>query len=158
MWPKQDRLKHLRSLSARIEAADNTDAELVSDVRHCACPRLASALAPAADLARLVDAGAWLEVGLRLIAWELPDWSVHRLDRDDCGWCCSIGISGLASNWMDDVVEFQHHSLSLAVLGAFVQAQLRKTQGVGLSNITPFRQRTSTDHRAGATELRRDDP
>jgi hypothetical protein len=48
-------------------------------------------------------------------------------------------VNGIAVNWIDDIVDFQHDSLPLAVLGAFVQAQLRKARGGMPSNVTPFR-------------------
>ena len=50
-----------------------------------------------------------------------------------------IGVGGIAMNWVEDIVEFQHDSLPLAVLGAFVQAQLQKANGTAPSNVTPFR-------------------
>src|SRR3954471_525167 len=37
-------------------------------------------------LVRLIEAEAWVELGLWLIGWELPDWSVHQLCRGDHSW------------------------------------------------------------------------
>ena len=139
MWPKRNPNRDLPALLARIEQAQAEDGDLVSEVLRLACPRLRATLGPKEDVERLFEAKAWVELGFWLIGWELPDWSVHRLTRDDVQWCCSIGVSGITVNWVDDVVEFQHDNLSLAVLGALVQAQIRKAQGDAPSNVTAFR-------------------
>src|SRR3954449_10700163 len=139
MWPKQNSSRDLRALSGRISAALRIDPDLVACVLQHACPRLGMLLGPNAKFDRLLYAEAWVELGLWLIAWELPDWSIHGLTRDDARWCCSIGVSGIAVNWVEDVVEFHHDSLELAVFGAFVEAQLRKSDGPTPSNITAFR-------------------
>ncbi|WP_048710197.1 hypothetical protein [Microvirga massiliensis] len=139
MWPNRNPERDLGTLLARIETAHRIDADLLSAILRGACPRLGTSLAPKAEVERLVGAEAWVELGLWLIGWELPDWDIHRLTRDDDRWRCSIGVSGIAVNWAEDIVEFQHGSLPLAVLGAFVQAQLRKAEGAAPSNVTPFR-------------------
>ena len=41
-------------------------------------------------------------------------------------------------NWSDDIVEFQHEELALAIYGALVQAQIRKLRGTAQSNVTTF--------------------
>jgi hypothetical protein len=139
MWPKQNPEFDLDSLLARIETARRIDPDRPTAILRGACPRLAATPAPTAEVDRLIKAEAWVELGLWLIAWELPDWSVHCLARDEARWSCSIGVNGIAVNWIEDVVEFQHDSLPLAVLGAFVQAQLRKARGGTPSNVAPFR-------------------
>jgi hypothetical protein len=139
MWSKQNRERDLRSLLARVETAGAARPDLVSDILRLACPRLEASFGPNDEARRLIEAGAWVELGLWLIGWELPDWGVHRLTCDDRRWCCSIGVRGIAINWVEDIVEFQHESLPLAVLGAFVNAQLQKAQGLAPSNVTPFR-------------------
>jgi hypothetical protein len=87
----------------------------------------------------LAEAEAWVGLGFWLIGWELPDWVVHRVSRDDSRWSCSICVRGLAINWVEDVAEFQHDNLALAIFGALVLAQLRKIQGPAPSNNNPFR-------------------
>jgi hypothetical protein len=139
MLPRQNLERELHSLSARIEMAQRIDADLLARILAGACPRLGTSLEPKAEVERLIQAEAWVELGLWLIGWELPEWCVHSLTRDEACWCCSIGVGGIAVNWVEDIVEFQHDSLPLAVLGAFVQAQLRKAQGATPSNVTPFR-------------------
>jgi hypothetical protein len=87
MWPKHNPECDLDSLLARVETAHRINPDLLTAVLRGACPRLATRLAPTAEVERLIQAKAWVELGLWLIAWELPDWSVHRLTRDEARWC-----------------------------------------------------------------------
>jgi hypothetical protein len=118
---------------------------LVLDVLEYGCPRLQASRCIDDTSAALIAAGAWVELSLFLIERELPDWGVHRISRDDRRWNCSVCVQGLAMNWLDDIVEFQHESLALAIYGALVQAQIRKLDGTAPSNVTPFR-RPRLDH------------
>ena len=86
----------------------------------------------------MIHAEAWVDLGLLLIAWELPDWSVRSLSCDESCWSCSIGRRDLTINWAD-VPEFQHETVALAVIGALVQAQLDKLPGLAPSTVLPFR-------------------
>ncbi|MGO4523505.1 hypothetical protein AB4097_01440 [Microvirga sp. 2MCAF35] len=139
MWQKHNPARELRSLLSRIETVSQPQVGLVADVLEHACPRLKSTLGPNALVRRLIEAEAWVDLGFWLIGWELPDWAVHRLSCDDSRWSCAICVRGLALNWVEDVAEFQHEDPALAILGAFVQAQVRKAQGHGPSNVTIFR-------------------
>lgn len=140
MWFKQNQERDLRSLLARIEAAsDPVTSGVVAELLRCACPRLQAAHQPNEPVRRLIAAEAWVDLGFWLIGWELPDWVIHRLSCDDSRWNCAICVRGLAINWVEDVAEFQHDNPALAILGALVQAQLRKIQGPTPSNVTPFR-------------------
>ncbi|PVE24114.1 hypothetical protein DC522_12555 [Microvirga sp. KLBC 81] len=139
MWFRRNQERALRSLLSRIEAASEPTNNLVAEVLQQACPRLQAAPKPNDLVRRLIAAEAWVDLGFWLIGWELPDWVIHRLSCDDRRWTCSICVRGLAINWIEDVAEFQHDNPSLAILGALVQAQLRKIQGPVPSNVTPFR-------------------
>ncbi|WP_114947781.1 hypothetical protein [Microvirga calopogonii] len=139
MWSKQNLERDLRSLLSRIETASQPQVGLVADILEHACPRLKSALRPNVLVRRLIEAEAWVDLGFWLIGWELPDWAIHRLSSDDSRWSCAICVRGLALNWVEDVAEFQHEDPALAILGAFVQAQIQKAQGRGPSNVTVFR-------------------
>ena len=149
MWPKQNPERDLRSLLSRIETASQPQVGLVADVLEHACPRLRSALGPTAPVRRLIEAEAWVDLGFWLVGWELPDWVIHHLSCDDSRWNCAICVRGLAINWVEDVAEFQHGNPALAILGAFVQAQVQKAQGRCPSNVTVFRRMG----RAGATSI-----
>jgi hypothetical protein len=143
MWRKRDQETDLRVLLTRIDGAPEPTRDLVEDILHHACPRLQGSLEPSDFVMRLVEAEAWVELGLWLIGWELPEWDVHQLSRGDHAWNCSICVRGLAQNWLDDIADFQHGSLSLAILGALVDAQLRKLEGRASSNVTVLRWRKS---------------
>jgi hypothetical protein len=86
----------------------------------------------------MLHAEAWIDVGLWLIGWELPDWGLHSLSCDESSWNCTIGRRGLVINWAD-VADFRHETAALAVIGAFVQAQLNKLEGRAPSIVVPFR-------------------
>jgi len=131
--------RDLRSLLVRIEAATEPTRDIIAGILEHACPRLKAAPRSDGLVGRLIAAEAFVDLGFWLIGWELPDWVIHRLSCDDAGWNCAICVRGLAINWVEDVAEFQHVNHALAVLGALVQAQLRKRQGPTPSNITPFR-------------------
>ena len=110
---------------------------------------------PNALVERLIEAEAWVDLGFWLIGWELPDWVIHRLSCDDSRWNCAICVRGLAINWVEDVAEFQHGNPALAILGAFVQAQVQKAQGHGPSNVTVFRRKDRSDAAAISHEVER---
>ena len=141
MWSKRNQERHLWALRSEIDCAPEPTKALVADVLYYACPRLQASLTPNDLVVRLIEAEAWIELGLWLIGWELPDMDVHQLTRGDHAWNCSICVRGLASNWLGDVADFQHESLALAILGALVEAQLRKVEGQAPSNVTAFRRR-----------------
>ena len=149
MWPKRNPKQDLRVLLSRIDGTPEPTEALIADILQHACPRLQASLAPNDLVARLIEAEAWIELGLWLIGWELPDWSVHQLSCGDCTWNCSIGVRGLARNWINDIADFQHDSLPLAILGALVDAQLCKLEGRAPSNVTAFRPRRRAAPRLG---------
>ena len=141
MWTKQAKERELAGLLSQIERSPAATKDLVLDILARACPRYqaAHAVCRGDAVTALIAAGAFVELALRLIELELPDWSIHRLSRDDTGWSCTVCVQGLAMNWIDDFVEFQHEKLGLALYGALIQAQMRKSQGTAPSNVVAFR-------------------
>src|SRR3954469_23996481 len=79
-------------LQPRILDDERQSAGLTPAQPCSACPRLTLGITPSDLVVRLIEAEAWVELGLWLIGWELPDWSVHQLCRGDHSWNCSIGI------------------------------------------------------------------
>ena len=134
------RERPLLQLLARIDTAAAVSRDLVDEILLLASPRYqaAKAIRCGERVIALTKAGAWVELALALIELELPDWGIHRLSRDDSRWVCSVSVQGLAMNWSDDIVEFQHEELALAIYGALVQAQIRKLRGTAQSNVTTF--------------------
>ncbi|HEX2726578.1 MAG TPA: hypothetical protein VHN20_12230 [Beijerinckiaceae bacterium] len=138
MLSKHEEERALSALLAQIETAPIATTALVERVLAQACPRLNSGRTRNVRIGPMIDAQAWVDLGLWLIGWELPDWGVHSLSCDESRWNCTIGRRGLVINWAD-VAQFQHDSAALAVLGAFVQAQLNKLVGVAPSIVATFR-------------------
>ena len=155
MWPKHNLEHDLRSLLSLIETASQPTDGLVAELVDRACPRLQGAPNLSTPVRRLIGAEAWVDLGFWLIGWELPDWVIHRLSCDDSRWNCAICVRGLAINWVEDVAEFQHGNPALAILGAFVQAQVQKAQGHGPSNVTVFRRMDRSDAAAISHEVER---
>ena len=128
MRPKRNQDHALRALRSRIDGAPEPTRDLVTDVLQHACPRLNTSFTPNDVVVRLFEAEAWVELGLWLIRWELPGWGVHQLSCGDHTWNGSICIRGLAHHWLDDVADFQHSSLALAILGALVEGSSGKSR------------------------------
>lgn len=139
MSAKRDEERNLLVLLSAIEAATEPSQTLVADLLDQACPRFSASLRPSDLIRRLMEAEAWVDLGFWLIAWELPDWGVHRLSCDDICWNCFVGRRGLVINWAEDVADFQHETLSLAIFGVLVHAQLNKLRGLAPSSVASFR-------------------
>jgi len=156
MWSRQDRERDLRALLTKIEAACEPRKDLVTQILDEACPRLQSSGRLYEGVERLLAAQAWIDLGTWLVGWELPDWRLHRLSCDDSRWNCLITLRGLALNWVEDVVEYQHDNLALAIFGAFVEAQLLRVKEPASSNVISFR-KTGPDDDAPGTKTQPND-
>jgi hypothetical protein len=71
-------------------------------------------------LLRLIDAGAFTEAALAMIALELPQWQLRRIAYDDGDWYCALSRQRALPEWLDQLVETSHASLPLAILGAYL--------------------------------------
>ena len=74
---------------------------------------------------RFIEAGAWTDAVLALLAIQLPNWSVRRLVCEDGEWLCSLSRQPNLPMFLDDPAEGSHAVLALAVLRAFVAARCR---------------------------------
>ena len=74
-------------------------------------------------LHRLIDAGAWIDASLGLIAFELPNWCVRRLVYEDGEWLCTLSRRPNVPLEIDDVAEATHPSVALAILRAVLAAR-----------------------------------
>lgn len=74
-------------------------------------------------LTRLIDAEAWADAALALIALELPMWQVRRIAHDEGEWHCALSRERELPDWLDNAVEARHADLALALLSAFTEAQ-----------------------------------
>lgn len=98
---------------------------LISNVIDGASRRLAEPgpSDKAAQLGRLIEAGAWTDTTLTLIALGLPQWTLRRLVYDGGEWLCSLSKHPDLPLEFDDMAEARHESMALALLNAFVEAR-----------------------------------
>lgn len=94
-----------------------------------ACTRLPllSKLGRAGQLDQLVNADAWTDAALALIALELPSWKVRRLLYENGEWLCSLSRQPNLPIALDDAAEAGHEALPLAILRAFIEARRRSS-------------------------------
>ena len=112
-------------LAGRLRGAQGMTAALLSDVIGEICPRLLSLRLPesSARIERLMKSEAWTDAVIALIELELPQWRLRRLVYDDGEWRCALSRERRLPDWLDQAVEYSHADLSLALLGAFIDAQ-----------------------------------
>jgi len=123
--------RDLRQLDDRLHDAPAMTADLMSEVIDHTSRRFSSAIRDgrAARLARLVESGAWTDAALALIELELPSWQPRRIAYDDGEWHCALSRQRELPDWLDQSIEAGHADLSLAILGAYIDA-LRQTKTV----------------------------
>jgi hypothetical protein len=114
-------------LGDRLRDACCVTAEFLSDIIQATCRRFPSTDRnfKNARIERLIESQAWTDAALALIDLELPQWQIRRLAYDDGEWYCALSRQRELPDWLDQSVEARHGDLTLAILGAFVEA--RKT-------------------------------
>jgi len=114
-------------LLQKLQRAQELTPGLISELIADACPRLA--LLPRdgtpTRIAQLIEQAAWAEIGLALIAIELPGWALRRLAYDDGDWHCSLSRRPNLPVEIDDSVDACHQLLPLAIFCALLVAQPR---------------------------------
>lgn len=70
----------------------------------------------------LIDAGAWTDAALTLLAIELPAWKLRRLVYDEGEWHCTVSRARELPEWLDDAIETHHRDFAMAILKAIVEA------------------------------------
>ena len=86
---------------------------------------------------RLIEASAWTEAALALIALEMPAWKLRRLAYENGEWLCSLSRQPHLPIEIDDTVEVSHDALALAVLRALVEARRRSIAAPGTISAAP---------------------
>lgn len=116
---------HLDRLLQQFRHAPALDANLMASVVSYACTRLPllKKAGKAAQIDRLIDAGAWSDAALALIEIELPGWKLRRVIYDDGEWFCSLSRQPNLPVEFDDTADARHEILPLAILMAFVEAR-----------------------------------
>ncbi|MBV8696423.1 MAG: hypothetical protein JO052_00975 [Bradyrhizobium sp.] len=114
------------ALRNQLRQANAVTPQLISDVIDLACPRFPSQgrAASTARIERLIAARAWTDVALALVALELPFCQIRRLAYDGGEWHCALSRQRELPDWLDQAVEASHADLILALLCAFVDAQV----------------------------------
>jgi hypothetical protein len=117
-------IQDFRPANEALSDAPTTPAEMFSDIL-ASCPRIHAMKQSeqATQLARLIDAGAWTDAALALIALELPRWQLRRLAYDSGEWHCALSSSRDMPEWLDASVETHHADMALAILAAFNEAR-----------------------------------
>ena len=123
--PLQREPRDACALLDRLRGAHAVTTELVSDVISEICWRLASMQRSGncSRIERLIQAGAWTDVALALLELELPQWQIRRIAYEAGEWHCALSRQRELPDWLDQSIETSHAELSLAILGAFVDAR-----------------------------------
>ena len=98
-------------------------------------------------IARLIEAGAWTDAALAVIACELPQWSLRRLVYDDGEWLCALSRQLYMPQELDDTADGHHEVAALAILDAFIEARRRTIAPAPRVRTVP-QVRASADHAA----------
>src|SRR5262245_60791985 len=123
--PKHEMSLERLAREARLTPMPTHD--LVSKFTRGACPRLQllRATGTAAQLDRLIEAGAWTDAAIALIGIELPGWQLRRLVYEDGEWLCALSRQPNLPLELDDTADASHEMPALAILCAFVEARRR---------------------------------
>ena len=134
-------------LANELRLAPAPAPELFSRVVADACRRLPilRSAGKTAQLDRLIEAEAWTDAALALLALELPGWKLRRLVYEDGEWICSLSKHRELPDWLDDAAEARHETLALAIVAAFVEAQSRAADADRVSIPTVPQEPRATD-------------
>jgi hypothetical protein len=112
-------------LDEELRVAPQLDRSLFTKIIVGACRRIPvlSKSAKVARIDRLIEAGAWADAALAVIALELPDWQLRRLEYDGGQWFCSLSRQPNLPATLDDTADANHELVPLAILRAFFQAR-----------------------------------
>jgi hypothetical protein len=112
-------------LDEELRVAPQVDRSLFTKIIVGACKRIPvlSKSVKVAQIDRLIEAGAWTDAALAVIALELPDWQLRRLEYDSGEWFCSLSRGPNLPAMFDDTADASHELIPLAILRAFFQAR-----------------------------------
>jgi hypothetical protein len=124
MFPNLQRPEQLAALAGQVSAADEITSQLFSEVVVATARRLwaPGEAAKATQLHDLIEGGALTQAALNLIDLELPLWKLRRIAYDEGEWHCAMSRQRELPDWLDQPVEARHASLTLAILGAYIEA------------------------------------
>lgn len=122
----EDRLERLNE---QLRLAPAVTSGLFADAMAI-CARIAL-LAKAGKTGRLdglVRAEAWTDAALALVALEMPNWKLRRLEYEDGEWFCSLSTQPNMPVEIDDTADARHEVLPLAILSAFLDARRKNSE------------------------------
>jgi hypothetical protein len=134
-------------LNERLCLAPEVTSDLFSDV-IAICARIAL-LARSGKTGRLngmVEAKAWTDAALVLIALEMPNWKLRRLEYEDCEWVCALSTQPNMPLAIDDTADARHEVLPLAILSAFLDARRKGSEVPAARSPTTPRFRPAPGH------------
>src|SRR5665213_2345067 len=117
------RSEQLATLAAQVRVAEEATPEMFSEIVGQTCQRR-SAPNKATNTERLhqlIDAGALTEAAFALITLELPQWKLRRITYDEGEWHCALSRQRELPEWLDQAIEATHRSLTLAVVGVYIE-------------------------------------
>ncbi len=117
--------RRLDGLARRLESAAALSAAVFAGV-VATSKGLPTAVKGEVD--RLVEACAFTEAALALVAGELPTWRVRRLVWDAGAWLCSLSRHPRLPEFLDDAVDGRHEELPLAILLGLLRARQRAAE------------------------------
>lgn len=123
MYPVPAKLERLAALKTTLDRTDHLDEELVRSIILHTCQ--GNPFATLATFRPMIEARSWTDLGLGLIAEQMPTWCVCRLCLDDGLWWCAMNPRQPAC-WSPCEVDEPHPVLAIAILKAFVTALIRQ--------------------------------
>jgi hypothetical protein len=117
------RSEQLATLAAQVRVADEATPEMFSEIvgQTCQRPSAPNKAANAERLHQLIEAGALTQGALALIELELPQWKLRRVTYDEGEWHCALSRQRELPEWLDQAIEATHRSLTLAVVGVYIE-------------------------------------
>jgi hypothetical protein len=113
-------------LGAELRAAAAPTPRLIQSLIARACTRLPNLGRREAErVALLIEAGAWTDAALAVIACELPQWTLRCLVYDDGEWHCALSREPHMPQELDDTADGRHEIAALAIWDAFLEARRR---------------------------------
>jgi hypothetical protein len=119
MFLHSTRSEQLATLAGHVSLADEATPELFSEIVAKTARRLSST--GAAQLDQLIEAGALTEAALALVNLELPLWQIRRITYDEGEWHCAMSRQRELPEWLDQAIETSHASLTLAIVGVYIE-------------------------------------
>lgn len=123
-----------------LQLAPALTAKLLARVVALTCTRLPllTKAGKAAQMQHLIEAGANVDAVLALIALELPQWRLRRLEHDDGQWHCTLSRQRNLPIEFDQTAEGSHEDAAIAMLMAFVEAlRMVRSDGETVARAAP---------------------